>query len=159
MTEHELPEQLAYDSWVNLPLTAFDTETDGPIPTEARIVTACLIDIELDGPKPRTETSEWLLNIGREIIGGLIKGIEGALGGLTSILKNVTDMIPKNKGPIEKDRVLLKPAGQEIMQGLIAGIMSQTPALLSALAGITTSVPLTVSASTSSQPTRSRASS
>lgn len=89
----------------------------------------------------------WLKNAGREIIGGLIKGIEEMLGNLTKTLTNVTNLIPDNKGPIEKDRVLLKPSGESIMEGLIAGIADKIPALLSQLRDITADIPLTVTQS------------
>lgn len=88
----------------------------------------------------------WLLDAGKKIIGGLIQGLEDMLGSLTSKLNFITDLIPKNKGPIEKDRKLLRPAGESIMEGLIAGILSERPNLVAALGGITASVPLAVAA-------------
>lgn len=78
-----------------------------------------------------------LYNIGTHIIGSLIDGIKSKLGALGSVLGSVTDFIADHKGPIEKDRQLLVPAGQAIMSGLIAGIESQQRALGSTLAGVT----------------------
>lgn len=93
---------------------------------------------------------EWLKNAGREIIGGLIRGLEEMLGNLRAKLAEITNLIPDNKGPIEKDRILLKPAGESIMEGLITGLMSQVPALKSALSGITVGIPEYASANISS---------
>lgn len=47
-----------------MPLAAFDTETTGPDPLTARIVTASILTIE---PDNRTITAEWLLDPGIEI--------------------------------------------------------------------------------------------
>ncbi len=56
---------------------------------------------------------------------------------LRSKLRSITDLIPDVKGPIDKDRRLLTPAGVAIMQGLIAGIDSQRSNLRSTLNGVT----------------------
>lgn len=93
---------------------------------------------------------DWLFNAGKDIIGGLISGIENMLGGLTGMLNGITNMIPKEKGPIEKDRVLLKPAGQQIITGLMAGISSQIPALVGMLNDLTATIPLNVTQSVGS---------
>lgn len=66
----------------------------------------------------------WLLKAGENIINGLIKGIEGALGWLTDTLNNVTAMIPKNKGPERVDKKLLEPSGRYIMQSLNDGLLA-----------------------------------
>lgn len=89
---------------------------------------------------------QWLLDAGKNIIGGLIKGIEGALGGLTSLLNNITSMIPKNKGPEEKDKVLLYENGSLIMRGLMAGIQSEVGNLLGMLGGLNVSIPAALDA-------------
>lgn len=78
-----------------------------------------------------------LVNAGRNIINGLINGISNAIPSLGSVLEKVTNLIPKKKGPIEKDRVLLFGAGQAIMGGLISGISDRKSALASELADVT----------------------
>lgn len=63
-----------------------------------------------------------LFNAGASIIQGLIDGVTSKISALTSKLKSVTDLIPKWKGPEDKDKILLKPAGAALIDGLIAGI-------------------------------------
>lgn len=81
-----------------------------------------------------------LFNAGKAVIQGLINGIESMIGALTSKLHAITAMFPHIKGPIEKDRVLLRPAGVAIMEGLISGIASQETALTTILNRITDAV-------------------
>lgn len=76
----------------------------------------------------------WLLNAGKEIIGGLIRGIDSMIGTVTSKLKKLTSLIPKVKGPPAKDRRLLYRNGQLIIAGLVRGFDSQAPAVKRALA-------------------------
>jgi phage-related protein len=77
---------------------------------------------------------------GSQIILSLINGIKSKLGELKDVLSNVTDLIPKLKGPAERDRKLLTPAGEMIMDGLIRGIASRVPALEGQLGSITSMV-------------------
>ena len=58
MTDIEIP-------WTDEPRVAFDLETTGRDPLEARIVTASLVYIDPDGTK--TDEKEWLLDPGVEI--------------------------------------------------------------------------------------------
>jgi hypothetical protein len=81
-----------------------------------------------------------LYNIGKQIIQGLIKGIEGMLGTLKGVLGKVTGLIPSWKGPASVDARLLAPNGQLIIDGLIRGIESSLPMLKSALSGVTGSI-------------------
>lgn len=76
---------------------------------------------------------EWLFDIGKQIIMGLIHGIESVLGDLKDKLTNVGKDIVSWKGPPAKDAVMLKPAGQLLIQGLMAGIQDQQPALQATL--------------------------
>ena len=79
----------------------------------------------------------WLLAAGRAIMGGLIAGVQSMIGALSGVLSGVTAMIPKVKGPLAKDLMLLHPAGAGIITGLINGMRSQTPALAAHLRDIT----------------------
>ena len=63
-----------------------------------------------------------LYNAGVQIIQGLISGITSQLASLASTLGHVTGMIPDLKGPLDRDRKLLRPGGQAIIEGLISGI-------------------------------------
>jgi hypothetical protein len=76
---------------------------------------------------------------------GLLDGLNAMIGKLQSALSAITRLIPKNKGPIEKDKVLLTENGRVIMQSLIDGFKSQIPAINSALQSMTSSIPQTVS--------------
>lgn len=78
-----------------------------------------------------------LLNAGRSLIQGLIRGIKGALGDLRGTLGAVTNLIPEWKGPADKDARLLSPAGRLIMGGLIGAIDGQRDALRRSLAVVT----------------------
>lgn len=78
-----------------------------------------------------------LKNAGRAIIQGLIDGITSKISELTGKLDQLTTYIKDHKGPIEKDRRLLIPAGQAIMDSLVLGFQSKFPAVKSALGGIT----------------------
>lgn len=78
-----------------------------------------------------------LFNAGKAIIQGLINGIGAMVGALTSKLHSITNLIPKHKGPLDKDRKLLEPAGRAIMDGLIGGIEGRKVTLKKALAKVT----------------------
>jgi phage-related protein len=71
----------------------------------------------------------WLYDAGRNIIRGLIDGIEDMLGGLADTLSGVTEWIKEHKGPKERDLRLLRPAGHFLMQGLMRGIADMVPDL------------------------------
>lgn len=87
---------------------------------------------------------KWLYNAGRNIIMGLIRGIESLFNTLSSKLNKLTNMIPKKKGPPEKDRKLLVQNGVLIMEGLMEGIDSVTKPLWSQLSSIGSSIPAAV---------------
>ncbi|HEY1154886.1 MAG TPA: hypothetical protein VGE95_01115, partial [Arthrobacter sp.] len=81
-----------------------------------------------------------LFNAGASIIQGLIDGVTSKISALVSKLHYLTSLIPKHKGPIAKDRKLLKPAGQAIMDGLIKGLESRESKLKDKLAAITAKI-------------------
>ena len=87
----------------------------------------------------------WLLDAGRNIIQGLVSGIESMIHAVTDKLKFLTDLIPKSKGPASRDKILLEDNGVLIMQSLINGIQSQVNPLQGMLKGITLEIPKTVS--------------
>jgi len=82
----------------------------------------------------------WLVNHGRAVISGLMQGISSMFNTLGSFLGGVGRFIQANKGPIEKDRVLLRPAGAAIMSGLITGIADRKSALAAELSDVTSIV-------------------
>lgn len=83
------------------------------------------------------DLNDLLLQAGKDVIAGLVRGITESIPSVSGVLGGITDMIPDWKGPAERDRTLLKPAGEKIMAGLVAGIESGVPALMGSLRNIT----------------------
>ena len=88
-----------------------------------------------------------LLGAGRDIIQGLIDGVQNMVGNLRNQFSRVTNMIPDWKGPQRVDLKLLEGPGEDIMSGLSEGIEGGLPELRSTLGGVTDSIPSNVSAS------------
>ncbi len=61
-------------------------------------------------------------------------------------LRSITSMIPMFKGPLDKDKVLLRENGAAIMGGLVRGIEEGESELYSVLGGITDEIPSHVDA-------------
>lgn len=78
----------------------------------------------------------WLLSAGKHILQGLIDGIGAMIGKVKDKLGVVTKLIPSWKGPAEKDRNLLRPAGSLIIGGLVKGMDKETPKVKRFLAGL-----------------------
>lgn len=81
-----------------------------------------------------------LYEAGKAIIGGLIRGVTDKLGDLWDKVGSIGQRIKDLKGPLDYDRVMLKPAGEAIMGGLIGGITSQRAALDQALKAVTAQI-------------------
>ncbi len=79
----------------------------------------------------------WLMDAGRNIIGGLISGVTDMIKPLQDKFSWVTNMIPSWKGPASLDAVLLRPNAHLIMGGLIGGIAEREGALRSGLGRVT----------------------
>lgn len=78
-----------------------------------------------------------LLDAGKQIVQGLIDGIQSMIGTVQSKLGDLTNMIPNWKGPRQKDKVLLRPAGRLIIGGLVDGFDDESPRVKSALGRVT----------------------
>jgi len=81
-----------------------------------------------------------LFGAGSALIGGLISGIRSKIGELAGVLQGITSKIPSWKGPLPKDKELLKPAGVEIMGGLIDSMKGEIPKLETLLGDVTSQI-------------------
>ncbi|MBM7771722.1 phage-related protein [Actinokineospora baliensis] len=82
-----------------------------------------------------------LVEAGKNIIRGLIRGIEAAVQWLKDKLSWVTDLLPDWKGPPARDRVLLQPTGRMIMGGFLRGLEDGTPQVREYLTDLTDTLP------------------
>ncbi|PRY24049.1 hypothetical protein [Pseudosporangium ferrugineum] len=89
---------------------------------------------------PWDRPGQILYNVGQIVAQGLQQGIDSQKRNLGYYLTSLATYIKSKKGPISKDRVMLRPEGQAIMSGLIDGIASRKEALGAELAGVTSLV-------------------
>src|SRR5690606_20800431 len=68
----------------------------------------------------------WLVNAGKNIIRGLINGVQNMIGSLKAKFNSITNMIPDWKGPETVDVRLLEPAGEALMISLDRGITDRS---------------------------------
>lgn len=82
-----------------------------------------------------------LANIGRQIMNGLKEGLQwGWDHTVKPILDWITNQIPSWKGPEERDRKLLEPAGQAVMEGFGKGLTQGANQLRDMLGNFTNSI-------------------
>jgi hypothetical protein len=101
--------------------------------------------------------SSLLWNTGWNIIRGLIRGIESAIPGLSFVLRGITNLVPKEKGPMDVDLRLLRPSGAAIIRGLTHGIQDEVPVLRQTLGDVTAQIPATAAAATNASASGSSA--
>lgn len=83
---------------------------------------------------------QWLWNAGREIINGLLRGIQSAFGAVQNKLRELTNKLPSWKGPASKDRKILAGPGRLIIAGLVDGLESEYTNVKRSLAGLTRTI-------------------
>ncbi len=100
---------------------------------------------------------ELLVGAGRDLLGGLLRGIDHGIEKVKGKLRAVTDLLPDWKGPPAKDRRILAPNGRLVIRGFQAGITDQLPSLRAQLAGVTSDIPAMVGGGAAMAPTSSGA--
>ncbi|MEV7925305.1 hypothetical protein [Kitasatospora sp. NPDC088779] len=98
-----------------------------------------------------------LLGAGKDLLGGLLRGIDHGVEKVKSKLRAVTDLLPDWKGPPAKDRKILAPNGRLIIRGFQAGITDQLPSLHRQLSGLTMDIPALVGTGAAMAPVNSGA--
>lgn len=78
-----------------------------------------------------------LLGAGRAIIDGFLRGLRGAWDAGKGFISGIGDWIARNKGPLDYDRRLLRPAGQAIMGGLVSSLEGGMPKLAGLITDVT----------------------
>jgi len=88
-----------------------------------------------------------LVQAGRDLINGLVRGIESGFQWVKDKLHELTNWISQWKGPPARDAVLLTANGRLIIRSLVDGLDDGTPAVRDYLNDLTRSIPVQVSAS------------
>ena len=84
--------------------------------------------------------NSWLEQAGKDIMQGLIDGIQWGIDKIEGMLSDLTAKLPSWKGPPATDRALLRDNGQLIIEGLIAGMQSREAGVKSTLRGLTSTI-------------------
>lgn len=85
-------------------------------------------------------TSTLLTEAGRSIMNSLLDGLKAAWGAVQSFVADIAGWIRRNKGPISKDKKLLKPAGEVIMKGLHLGLVEGFIVVQRAVSGMASQI-------------------
>jgi len=79
-----------------------------------------------------------LVNAGRSVVQGFIRGIESSFKSVQNTLGRLTSMLPDWKGPASRDQKILGESGQLVMAGFLTGLESQYGIVQASLEGFTT---------------------
>lgn len=63
-----------------------------------------------------------LFTAGKQLLDGLLNGIKAAYQGVLNFVSGIADGIASVKGPLDYDRIVLRPHGEALMSGLEYGI-------------------------------------
>ncbi|MEV6609896.1 hypothetical protein [Kutzneria sp. NPDC051319] len=85
-----------------------------------------------------------LVQSGRDLINGLVKGIEAGFQWVKDKLGELTNWISQWKGPPARDAILLQANGKLIMRGLVTGFDDAAPEVRDYLQDLTATLPLDV---------------
>ncbi|XVV06344.1 phage tail protein [Actinosynnema sp. CA-248983] len=111
----------------------------------ANLATGGLLDLIASLPRRILDAlgdlGSLLVEAGRNIIRGLLRGIESMINSVRDKLRQLTNLLPSWKGPPERDRTLLRANGVLIMRGLVSGLEQGEPAVRRYLADLTASIP------------------
>ena len=86
-----------------------------------------------------------LVHAGEEIIKGLGRGIENAMGDVLHTVGGIAGKIASLKGPLDYDRQLLVPAGAAIMAGLHDSLAAGIPDVERLMGGVAPNISATIS--------------
>lgn len=81
-----------------------------------------------------------LVQAGKDLINGFVKGIKSGFGKVKGALGSLTGKLTSWKGPESLDRILLVNAGQLVIDGFIEGLESRYDAVRKSLKGLTSDV-------------------
>lgn len=85
-----------------------------------------------------------LFNAGKDILEGLLEGVESMWNSVQNKFSDLTDSIPDWKGPESRDKELLYQEGRWIIGSLEDGIDDEIPTIESMLAGLTNDIGMAV---------------
>jgi hypothetical protein len=81
-----------------------------------------------------------LTDAGRNIVNGLIRGIEEKFEAVRAKLRQLTNLLPDWKGPASRDGKILRKSGQLVVGGFLDGLESRYAAVRASLGGFTGSL-------------------
>ncbi|NKE55441.1 hypothetical protein FXN61_00805 [Lentzea sp. PSKA42] len=82
-----------------------------------------------------------LFEAGKNLIRGLLRGIESMISAVRSNLAELTNLLPSWKGPPQRDAKLLRANGVLIMRSLVDGFEAEEPAVRRYLTNLTDRIP------------------
>lgn len=88
-----------------------------------------------------TGAGDLLLNAGKAVIDGLVRGISSKIGAVKDKLTGLTKKLTSWKGPEATDKKLLYQAGVFVMEGFIKGLQSRFKKVKKVLEGLTGDIP------------------